>query len=85
MYGASAAAPFARMEMSLPWGRSISMRGNSGEARASSARDGTWGYMPSAEKTYQEDIAPRSSLPGMPAGSVDHSCRIAARTVSCVL
>ncbi len=85
MYGASAAAPFARISMSLPCGRSMTTRGNSGEARTSSAREGTCGYMPSAEKTYQDDIAPRSSLPGMPPGCVDHSFVIAARTVSCVL
>ncbi len=85
MYGAPAAAPVARTEMSLPCGRLISTRGNSGEARTSSAREGTCGYMPRAEKTYQDDIAPRSSLPGIPPGPVDHSRRMAARTVSCVL
>ncbi len=85
MYGASVAAPFARMEMSSPCGRLISMRSNSGEARVSSAREGTCGYMPSAEKTYQDDISPRSSLPGMPAGSVVQSCFMAALTVSWVL
>lgn len=84
-YGVFAAACGAWIEMSLPCGRLISILGNRGDARTSSARDGTWGYMPSAAKTYQEDIAPRSSLPGMPPGRVDQRLVIAARTVSCVL
>ena len=87
--GVSVAACGARIVMARPWSRSesrwMTANGNSGLARTSSARLGTCGYRPSAANTYQDDISPRSSLPGMPPGEVDHSVFTTCRTVSCVL
>src|SRR5437899_7566064 len=46
---------------------------------------GVSGYMPSSLQTYQELIAPRSSLPNWPTGASKYSFCCAARTVCCVL
>src|ERR1700710_3154076 len=58
---------------------------NKGEPSTSSARPGISGYMPRAAKTYQEDIVPRSSLPGMPRVVVVHNVDSIWLTTCCVL
>src|SRR5262245_17277421 len=58
---------------------------NSGLPRIISARPGIIGYIPIEEKTYQADIVPRSSLPGMPRVVVVHSVSSTWRTTCCVL
>ena len=83
-YGRSAAAPGASMTMRRPEPASISACGNSGEPRTSSGTPGVCGYSPSAAHTYQELIAPTSSLPGSPPGVAWYSCVMMRRTVAWV-
>ncbi len=45
---------------------------------------GVSGYMPSDDQTYQELIAPRSSLPKEPTGALKYSFCCAWRTASWV-
>ena len=63
------------------WGPSIIGYGKSHYKYAS----GREGNMPLAANTYHEDMAPRSSLPGMPWGLSFHNVFMAWRTVACVL
>ena len=58
---------------------------NSGVESTISARPGIAGYMPIAANAYQDDIVPRSSLPGMPRVVVVQSVSRIWRTTSCVL
>jgi len=80
-----APAPGASIVIFVPLPRVISICGNSGLASTRSAREGTWGYMPSAAQTYHADIVPRSSLPVIPPGVFVHNRLTICRTVAWVL
>src|SRR5690349_11263709 len=58
---------------------------NSGLDSSSSARPGVSGCRPIADQTYQADMAPRSSWPGMPPGVADQSVVSTCRMVSWAL
>jgi hypothetical protein len=45
---------------------------------------GVAGYMPMAAKTTHEEVAPRSSLPGMPPGVAVKSSVSTRRVMCCV-
>ena len=83
-YGRSAAAPGASTTIRRPGPASTSACGNSGEPSTSSGTPGVCGYSPSADHTYQELIAPTSSLPGSPPGVALYSSVMMRRTVAWV-
>src|SRR5258708_38411170 len=71
-----AEAPGALIVITWPLGRCTVMPGKSGLARTRFAVPGVSGNIPSVAKTYQADIVPRSSLPGIPPGQIGRaSCR----------
>jgi hypothetical protein len=67
-YGVLSPAAGALMLIAPPLPRWTTACWNSGLPSARSARPGVTGNTPSADHTYQDDIAPRSSLPGSPFG-----------------
>src|SRR5690348_2768620 len=69
----------------LPWVRWMMIFEKRGLPSTSSARPGISGYIPIADQTYQEDISPRSSLPGMPFGELVHIVFRTLRIASCAL
>jgi hypothetical protein len=66
---------------SAPW---MTARGNCGAPSTTMGTPGVCGYTPSAAHTYQELIAPRSSLPGSPPGAVEYSWLVISWTTCCV-
>src|SRR6267142_3842691 len=65
-YLASREAWLASMVMIFPSGRCNTALGNNGLSTVTPPTPGISGYIPSAVKIYQADIAPLSSSPGMP-------------------
>ena len=49
------------------------VRSNSGAADGEPSLPGMAGYRPSAPNTYQADICPRSSLPGIHRGRIEEA------------
>ena len=77
MYGLLGEAPGALIVMVLPFPRCTIDSGKAGPLMSSWALPGMVGYMPSADHTYMEESAPRSSLFFSPVGvSWNSSLRI---------
>src|SRR4051794_4654393 len=83
-YGASGAACGALICTALPLARVTLATGNAGLPSTRVSAPGVSGYMPSSDQTYQELIAPRSSLPKEPTGALKYSFCWASRTAACV-
>src|SRR5690242_14289194 len=79
-YGVSSAASGALMVSVLPPARCRAAFWKTGLPNTSVGVPGVSGYMPSSDQTYQELMAPRSSLPNWPTGASKYSCCWAWRT-----
>src|SRR6185437_16445906 len=83
MYGAASPA-FGALIVSVLAPAWTTAEVNNGALSASIGTPGVCGYRPSVAQTYQELMAPRSSLPGSPPGVGEYSAETICRTTRCV-